>query len=219
MATYGPDLAVGDVMQCVFWMQLGDQAGLNVRHWRVGALSTVGPNQMNRFSDAIAAGGFAASYKALLTNSASFVGFKVRRLQPTLSLEYSFTDGVGAGTAGNSPLPRQVTGFMRLRSMMPGRGLSGRIYVPFPDEADCQPNGKPEDAYMARLDALAANYIQQLNFGTGGVFYPVIYKRPQLHLDPPVGYSMNDVRSVLTVQAFATQRRRGTFGRTNPAPV
>jgi len=216
MAVYGPVLAVGDVLQCVFRMRLDDQLGLNVRHWRVAAISTTGTNQMNQFSDAIAAGGFAAAYKALMPSQAIYEGFNVRRIQPVLSLDYSFDDGTGPGTAGDKPIPRQCAGFIRLRSDIPGHGKSGRMYVPFPDEDDCQPNGLPEDNYMNGLATLVTKFTNSMVWGTGGTFIPIIYSRPDLTADPPRGYSFADVRSFVPIRKFATQRRRGSFGRTNP---
>jgi len=219
MPTFGPVMAVGDVLQVTQVMYLTDQVGLNVRHYIVDSISTTGTNTLNHFYDALVAVGFAASYKALLTTSASYRGFIIRKVQAALSIPYGFTDGQGPGTGGDSPLPRQCAGFLRIRSNTAGHGKSGRMYIPFPDESACQPNGKPEDAYMALLDALAAKVGTQLAYGTGGSISPIIYSRPRPDLVPPRAWSFSTIRSVTSVRAFATQRRRGTFGRINADPL
>lgn len=216
MAVYGPALAVSDIVQVAFRCQLGDQAGINVRHWKVMALSSTGDNYLNAAGDAVRTGGFPAAYKALIATPATYNGFRIRVLHPTLSLDYPDAGGAGAGSGGAAPLPRQCTGFIRLRSATPGRGKSGRSFIPFPTESQCQPDGKPEDAYVSLLDTLGTLYQSVLSWGTGGYASPVIYARPQPDAVPPLTYGWAYVRTVTSVQAFATQRRRSAFGRVNP---
>lgn len=219
MPTFGPALQVNDVIQVTHVCYLTDQVGLNVRHYQVESRSTTGTNMLSLFYDALVALGIGMAYRNLLTNTASYRGFKMRIVQPVLSIELGFTDGQGFGSAGVSPLPRQCAGFIRLRSNTPGHGKSGRVYVPFPDEADCQPNGKPEDNYMNNLEALGDKLRTPIAYGAGGVISPIIYSRPMPLRVPPRAWSFSTIRSQLPVRAFATQRRRGSFGRVNVDPL
>lgn len=208
---YGPVLAVNDIVETVAVMGLGDQLGLNVRQWKVTGLSTDTDNKLSQAMDALDATGLAGLYKAALTTPALFLGFRHRVIQPTVSVQYPAAAGEGPGTGGTQPLPRQVAGLIRFKADVVGRRKGGRIYVPFPDETHSDPNGIPTGAYVTALEAIANVWRTALTFGDAGVLTPVIYQRPK----GVVPYSTRGIVTATVPMAFATQRRRGSFGRTN----
>lgn len=210
MASFGPTLVVGNMVQVIFWTQEGDQAGLNVRHWRVDQLDA-GSNLLSKISDALVTADVPTKYKALISASASYAGMLIRVIYPTLSLQYAEPAGAGVGSVAGEPLPRQAAGFIRLRSEEPGKRRSGRVYVPFPSEADNVTGIGPSADYITRADSLGAQFVSTLVWGTLGQAVPVIYQRALPGASPRV-------RDEQALSAWATQRRRSTFGRTNLNP-
>jgi hypothetical protein len=217
MPSFGPELEVNDVVQVVAVSRLNEQIGLNVFHYRVVAVMAAGSNALSRITDAIQANGVAASLKLLMTSQASFLGFTVQRLHPAKSPTFPVTEEAGPGTAGATANARQVAGFIRKKSAVAGRRLSGRMYIPFPSTADDTGAGIPTDDYKEKLDALAIRMTNELIWGPGGgqgQASPVIYQRPR----PPLPYSTRSILSWIAAAKWATQRRRGSFGRPNVSP-
>lgn len=118
----------------------------------------------------------------------------------------------GGGTAAHV-LPLQVSGLISLYSAVLGKSGQGRIYVPFPATTDHDLDGVPTGDYLTRLSAFGAHLIAPKTVISGGitaVFNPVLYIPGGV---PPKQLIRHQVRA-----AWATQRRRGNFGRLNANP-
>jgi len=210
MAAYGPFLFVNDVVQAVIWTQMGDQAGLNVVHYQVTTGPTAGTGQLSDFVLAWQGNNYAAKLKDILSVNATFQGVITRKISPSLSLAYPDILGNGAGTVAGETLPRQTCGFIRWRNEIPGKRRSGRTYAPFPGEADNTSGVGPTAGYITRLKDYKTSLFSAVSFGVGGVAQLSIWRRSTATASKVVDF--------VVPEAWATQRRRSTFGRKNVSP-
>jgi hypothetical protein len=215
MPTFGPVLEVADVIQIVSVTHIGDQAGLNIIHYQVDANNAAAPRNLSALMEAYETLDVALSLKSLLNVNASYRGFRARVLWPTLSIEYISTVAAGAGNVAGDLLPKQVSGFIRKQSALAGRRLSGRFYVPFPGELDNDIIARPSEDYMDRLTTLAVKLTGQLTWGAAGRATPVIVKRANLLATPPTPLQTRGIAAWTPIRKWASQRRRGSFGRPN----
>lgn len=203
----------GDVIRTVIYAQDEEQAGLMVHHYLASNQTGVGGDL--RQLALILDGAFAPVMKAIMTNSANYVGVGVRRIFPTVSVELIETGNFGGGSAGAEGMSRQTSGIITLKTDFPGRSFRGRKYVPFPAEADSVSWGFPSTSYMARLD----NVRNELGLGRAASGPGV---GDAIFMSPAVWSRTFSVATPMTSskgkQLWATQRRRSSFGRANIAP-
>lgn len=206
-------MPVGDVLQVTFVMQAGSQqVGLNVRHYNI--VTSVGgavvmPGWADEFFNQ-----FGALYLALLSTQAVFHGVHVSRIHPMPPGMPSQSSQLPAsGLVAGDLLPRQVAGLISLRTDLAGRAFRGRSYIPFPSEADNEADSSPTVQYLTRLGQLATEYLQPVQV-TDGVAtetaVPIIWHRATR--------TFHFITSAMVNDAWATQRRRGSFGRPNMVP-
>jgi hypothetical protein len=164
-------------------------------------------------------------FKAIMTNNATFRGVTAQIVQPPpLPTAAPSTALAGVGTAGNTALPAQTCGIIHWPTPLAGRRGRGRTYLPFPDNAD-NPNASPpvpSAAYVGRANAVAAAVIGLISFGLGARSSTVqlaLYRRPRPHAVPPVSYAVTPMLAGSAEAKWATQRRRGDFGRLNSSPI
>lgn len=203
-------LAVGQVLEVTVGCTCNDQFGLNVSHWQVAAVTAPPPND----GDTAAAfdATFAPLYKPAMTAAAFYFGVRAQIILPApRKVAVVAALLTGAGTDLSGPLPEQVSGLISLRTNTAGRGGRGRLYPPFPaiDAVD-DPNAKPTGAYTALLQAIA-NVHQTPFLVTAGAanatLVPVLLKRSTGATTPVTG--------AFATGLWATQRRRGNYGKTN----
>lgn len=189
-----------------------DQLGLNVLHYRCTALTGAPPTESKAAE--LLSTAFAPVTKDLLSAEASFLGVSLRQLFPILGIPIIMTVDAGAGTGGVSVLPKQVAGLIKKVSGLAGKANRGRVYIPFPSESDNDTFGTPNAAYRTRLSDFG---FQMASIRTGGLWLaatltPIIYHKTA----PATHTAITD----FTVRSrWANQRRRGDFGRSNPATV
>jgi hypothetical protein len=211
---------VGDicVSQVIIYVAASQQTAVLNRYWR--ADSIVAPGVVTDADLALQLDGrWAARYKAAIFNAARFNGTRVRILyRPPAFPNFSwqvFNGAAGLGTAGVIALPEQVSGLITLLTDTIGRHGEGRQYVPFPSATNNSGDGIPDAGYEVVLNALANTLVSPLNVigGTGGnlLFNPVIFPRAAIAL-----YRVLTASRV--VPAWATQKRRGSYGRFNTPP-
>lgn len=205
--------ALGDVYAVRLFTALGDQAAVNVRHYRVTTQQGTGA------TDAEIAAAMALIYppamKNMLVSAANYHGLNVQKifpLPPTVAVPSSV--GAGPGLDTSEPLPRQVSGIITLRTAFAGRRYRGRIYIPFPGELANDPNGVPSVAYVTGLVALANLVLPPVVAGAGGntsTLTSVLFHRDTNTTDA--------ITNAVAQSKWATQRRRGSYGRPNiPGP-
>jgi len=94
-----------------------------------------------------------------------------------------------------------------------GKIGQGRTYVPFPCPDDNAGDGTPTAGYVTRLANLAVFLSTDLVIVAGAqtaTFKPCLYRGG---VDTP-----RFIQDAVNHDAWATQRRRGSFGRLNKAP-
>lgn len=216
MAVGGPGAGVpaqiDGIYELVLWHSQQLQLGLVTRKYRVSLLTAPAPT-LGQMATAFA-NSFATMLKALLNTTATFRGASVRKIWPVPVSPLAWdTVGAGAGTAVGDPMPKQTCGLITCYSALAGRAGRTRSYLPFPAEADNDTDSTPTAAYLTRLQTVAAQLLAQqvVNNAPGSAtFTPVVWHR--------VSHTTNDLASSVSRDAWATQRRRSDFGRTNAFP-
>lgn len=203
---------VNDIIELVPYCTQDDQAALNVLHLKCTA-TVGGPFTESDVANAIAAY-YTSRYVGLLNNNAYFNGVTLRRwLSPGWGAYYYKALRV-QGLAGADALPRQDAGIISWRTPISGRRGRGRSYVPFPAEADNDTTAIPGATYMSNLASLANRIITTgalvITGANVATFNLVIYSRD-------LG-TFEQVDHFVTPRKWATQRRRGSFGRPNRIP-
>lgn len=211
----GVVLADGDLLRAVCYTKLGDQAGLMVFHYRCINLTGASAEQ----SDAalVLDTTFAADVKDCMSSDAVYFGFGVRRIESLPVTPELFELGSqGPGTSSPGALPSAVSGIISLKSDTIGPNANGRKFVPFPSEDDNDDTThKPISGYMSNLNALGGIMISPLTAVGASPsdsidLYPVIWSR-----DFDVRY---DIKAYVARNKWATQHRRGNYGRPNVLP-
>lgn len=151
--------------------------------------------------------------KALIDEAAFWRGVSVQQISPpppTLPAVVTVNDG--PGTALGDLLPAQVSGIITKQTPLAGVKFRGRMYVPFPSETDNNSNA-PTASYGTRLTSLALALSDAIVAGVGGDTSDMT----------PCLYHRSDGSITLITQArantlWATQRRRGNYGKLNAVP-
>jgi len=166
----------------------------------------------------------AAPYKDLMPADAAYRGAQCTILNVTppylaRTIPASANANAGVGVAAGAPMPGQVSGLISLQTTRASRAGRGRTYVGFPAMVHDNGAGNPTAAYVALLVALADQIAVGLSISTGGRTATLV--RVLLHtinkfevVPPPDG-----IISFVARAKWATQRRRGDYGRLNVSPV
>lgn len=156
----------------------------------------------------------ATMYKNLIANTASFRGVRVRRIWPAnLDAWGQFTGDAGAGISGPNSLPLQSAGLITFGGAEIGRKGEGRQYVPFPASLDNDASGRPTAGYLTALGVLGANIVSDrtVTVGANSVsLWHINFNR--------IVHTFKLLPNVVRVGGWATQKRRGDYGRANRLP-
>lgn len=214
MPSFGPFLQVEDIVQFTTYCRQNEQLGINVFHYRVSNVPAPNVFTLGHLMDWISNVGIDTQLTAMISSSARFEGFGAQVIFPVKSIAYFDNTGAGPGARAFDALPRQAAGFFRKRADVPGRRKSGRVYIPFPCEDDNLPDGTPSGDYRGLVTGLAIKMVSQPVVTLAGQDYravPIIY-----HRAAPVN---SPTWSNYFVPAkWASQRRRGSFGRADTLP-
>ena len=204
--------AIGDIWQMRIVCVCGKQTSFNVRHYAAFNQTGVGANQDQV---AVALGvNLGITVRACISDVATYNGIDVKKIFPgdaTAPTAYTLTAGDGANTS--PPLPLQVSGLISFYTGLAGRKQRGRVYIPFPPvAANQEPNG-PTPAYVAALGTLRdalSNTVLAGNAPDTTTLVPILWHRKT--------NTYNTALTWLPRAAFATQRKRGDYGRENKPP-
>jgi hypothetical protein len=209
-------MAIDDIWQFDMVCAQGNQISINRLFFIVTVQPAAWPGDQ-LLADTMSgnAGNF---YKPLLCDVSSYRGLLARKLTlpPPLPPRPSVA-GKGPGTGATGALPCQVSGIITLLTGLAGRKFRGRLYIPFPGPSDstAAANPVPTDAYVGKLTNFAVNIISSFDVddGAGNTAHlsPIIYHRSGGTDTLVIGHRSN--------KAWATQRRRGDYGRPNVPPV
>jgi len=208
-------LAVNDVIIGQFIVKDGSQIAVANRHWKVLSFTGAGIIQFQDVANLIDTD-FAPCIKPLLYNGAEYRGARVRRLFPVGLDGWQGTNAnSGFGSGGAVGLPKQTAGLIRFNGQTLGKHGMGRWYVPFPSTTANETDGKPTAAYQTLLDTLGSqaviNPYDVTVAGTTAHLTPVNFDRVAVTTYPVNQYTSSD--------RWATQKRRGDYGRTNIPPL
>lgn len=206
------NLVINEGLEVSAFSQFFEQAGIDVFHYTV--LSLTGSPSAQAVTDELSSS-IGPAYAAWLTSSGTFVGLKMRELTPTPAAPvYSTTaiiDGLGGG-----PIPRQLAGLITKRANIAGPRGIGHIYAPFPG-ADMMDGERLSIAGRTILTSLSTaiigapgDLVVAVGGGVSATLRPVIRGQP-------AGVFRTITEKNVSSQ-FATQRRRGFYGRPNALP-
>lgn len=210
-------LATDDLICAKFHCYDGEQLALNIVQYRVKSVAG-GSLSLKQWIDQLSID-LAGSFSALIYNDAFWWGVSgfIYGVSP-ISVEIYPTYEPLPGTAGTKPLPRQTSGIITKGSDARGRANRGRMYIGFPASNDSRPTlDQPTADYIVRLASLAglcgiANDLT-VTVGAGSVTTRMVIQRPVAA--PATGV---ECTRFVARSAWATQRRRGDYGRPNGLP-
>lgn len=208
-------IVAGNTVRMTTFTQLGDQAGLVV--WAYRCSASTGPGiECQEAANALDAL-FRPLFRALMSSQASYRGVRIDKTDPQTGIVIETDRDTNApqdGLQTGDPLPRQVAGIITWRTLLAGRRNRGRSFIPFPVETANTSAYVPDGVYMAALAALGDERIdtQPIVGATGtATLVPTIMQRWPT---PPITRHV-DLDSYLLPGRWATQRRRGAYGRPN----
>ena len=204
----------GDLIRVTYWTQFAEQAGLMVLHWKVTAVGGTGTNLEDAATSIMTQ--HAPQIVACMNSQAKLEGVIAKRLQFGLSAEsgeFYSTNIPSAGTVAGDALPRQTCGIITKRTSLSGPRRRGRIYVPFPSETHNAIGAVPDANYVTLIGALANVWENTLQLGIAPNTTSL-----KLQVYSRVGGTTVEVSQLQERRVWATQRRRGSYGKTNRSP-
>ena len=212
---------VNDILEVRVVCFQQDQVGINVYHHKVTAVLGAGlsQGQLAQSIDGI----LAPLYKAAICNLATYRGIAVQKLRPVPRPPAEFTIGnTAVGTGGATLMPRQTCGLIACFTNLAGPRYRGRAYIPFPSaQFQTASADAPTPAYIALLNPIASNVYQSVTYFSGVnqvTLKPVLFNRAIVAPRPPQPETTTDIVNAAVRPLWATQRRRGDYGRTNFSP-
>lgn len=202
-----------DVIRVALASFCENQLAINILHYRVSAIVT-GVVDLQDVADAFS-GGLGPSLADCMNISADFRGVMCNRIHPApLSVQAISTVGQQAGTVAGDAMSKQTSGIITWQTSLAGRSNRGRTYVPFPGEADNDAAGHPTAGYVARLNLFGADVMLTTVVTNGAnsvTFIPIVLRRNSVATSQAILAKRANVK-------WATQRRRGDYGRANTLP-
>lgn len=191
-----------------------DQIGLNILHYHCYGIAGGAVTDVD-FCSAVDAL-YAPLYKPLLNATAEYRGIIAQIVYPSRFVAVFSSANSGIGTAGADPMPKQVCGFISKRTIFAGRNQRGRSYIPFPSQSsNSAPDDIPSAGYMTDLAVLAIQMSALVTVTAAGNtadLRPVIWS-PAEEATPKI------IEVCRGLDVWATQRRRGDYGRKNVPPI
>lgn len=203
----------GDILEHRVWCSDGVQAAVNVRHYEVS--SVVGGAVTDQDVATYMDGQLSPLYGALINNHATYNGVQLTKIFPNPpAVPVSSTVGSGVGVGGADALPLQVAGLLSLKTGFSGRAYRGRLYIPFPSQSGCNTQGGQGIGYQTAAVNLALAYTAAPTITVGA---------SSLKISPVIWHRSTATRTLVTSVGasprWATQRRRGDYGRPNSSPI
>jgi len=197
-----------------------NQIAITAVHFKISNVSGgVGPyagdfaNQLQTILEPL----FEPLIKTTTTMIGSKVAFAIKGPAPLPGIATSNTVGSDAG----ANMPGQVSGIISVKTALAGKAFRGRLFIPFPTitmSTGAPPI--PTAGYQTNLDALAVAWLTPwavTSAGGNATATPVIFHRPRKPPLPPrtIDNTGDPIVSFLEPASWATQRRRGDYGKVN----
>jgi hypothetical protein len=210
-------LTVGDIFVTKVWCQDAGQASVNRVYSVVTSVGTLPATDLDVAVQTDTTMGMLMPL--ILNNNATYRGTQVQIVSnPPLTIAAESVAGAGPGTGGATSLPKQICGLISVITPLSGVRYRGRLYLPFPSTAMDVGDGKPTASYQLNAVNVGDAFFLVRNVSTAGrtaTWNQVILHKPgKSAVPPPTIISSFDISG-----AWATQRRRGDFGRLNESPI
>ena len=209
----GRTLAVNDVIKAQIWSADSEQAAVNTFHYLVTAIGGASIDESTwstAFSTAVN-----STYKLLLNTSTTYRGTMAQVIFPLpLRVAQSNIADQGAGTGGAGGAARQTAGLISWKTTLAGPGGRGRTYIPFSAAGDSEGIGVPTAAYLTKLQNFGIAVSAFVTAGGGGNTATFA-----LGMRSTVTGVFTVFTSLVSQQRWATQKRRGSYGRANTSPI
>lgn len=209
-----PAVALNDILSLQVICNNVEQTSFNTFHYIITATAPPAPfvSDVGVAFDTL----MAPLFKACMSANSVYEGVRAQKIAPLpVTAQALISAHTGAGTAGGNDLPRQTAGLISWKTDLAGRGFRGRTYVPFPSSTFLTPGGHTTAGYQTAVLAIANAAIGFTAVAAGGGSCGLllgVYHRKTLTITPIV--------SPARVRLFwATDRRRGDFGRPNVSPI
>lgn len=217
------NLTVGNLLLMRIWCSDAEQASVNNIWYSVAAVGAPAATDFDVATQMNAL--LAPLYKPILSELAAFRGVQVQIHTNTPA--YPAVNSVvfdnslnGPGTGGPTALPRQTCGLGSFSTNFPGRQFRGRVYFPFPGVEADDGTGKPIAGYVAAIQTITDDLSTGVSIVESTRTATLV--RALVHVKAP----KSGIRPVPTPVTggsasfkWATQRRRGSFGRPNLSPI
>jgi len=206
-------LQTSDVLRVVLICNSAGQYSQNVVHYLV-------VTQSGGFTDQECADALSQEWSSplrdLMAPNASYVGLKLQRLAPNPTQPVVSTGGAGVGSRTGDLMSPQTCGLLAKKTDTGGKKGRGRMYLPFPSEADNTSTGIVGATYITNAAAVSANLSTNLSLtgaGTSGQVRGILY-------NPAHGFSaVKLITSTVLNGAWGTQRRRSFVNRGDRNPL
>lgn len=207
-----PDVQVGDILEVSIYCTAANQVAINVLHYAVAAIGGA-VMQYDDLPDR-AYVHYEPSYRNWMSDAANFAGVGVRRLAPDAkTIEYTSIDIV-PGEQEAVCLPLQVAGLITFRSDTPGPAGRGRAYIPFAPVTAVEEAGAMVDDAKTRLEAVATGIGPSISWTAVASAWTLTLQQIIAPRIPSLYVGVSAPTGL-----WATQRRRGDYGRPNSLPV
>jgi len=206
-------LITGHIWQVKAYARSTDQLAINVYHYQV--TEQTGTEKLDSDLAARMDAILGPLYVDLMSVESEYRGIGVQRINPIPPTVEVFANiQADTGAVAGDLLPRQTCGLISKKTNLAGRKYRGRAYIPFPSEVDNAADGTPTGGYLVNLLALADALEVPVVVGTAP---------NETTLTPILWHRLTSTFDVITLTAtndkWATQRRRGSYGRVNTSPI
>lgn len=204
------------LLQMRAWCKVGNQVSVTTFHHLVQSIDSGAPDDEDFLLhwEAI----YGGIFKGLIANGVNYVGSTAQIITPPIGLLRKNNITAGPGTGGTNTNATQVSGLIQWGTNLGGRKFRGRVFMPFPSEEENGVDGKPVAGYLIGLDGLGDEYVHHTNWiMTLGhaTIVPVIRHRKD---KTGVTSAPTQITTYTSVPNWATQKKRGAFGRPNISP-
>jgi hypothetical protein len=213
----GVGIVAGDLLTFRVWCTEVEQASVNTFNYLVE--TATGPS-IDQEECAIAMDArIGPTMKIILNNNAIYNGVQCYVKRVPLPLPQASIVNAGAGTGGANAMARQTAGITRWNTFFAGQAYRGRTYWPFPATAEDATGGIPNPGYITAIGALSNSLLTLTGITAGGGSLVVSFVLKHGKNKAGVTPLPSPIQQYTAVAKWATQKRRGSYGKVNVSPI